>query len=80
METQTHPFEWALTEMRLWKEVVNLSRNGKWMSVFIQKVDGNSKMTRDYLCMKLTHEESTDSYIPWQPSQQDLLRGEWILA
>ena len=47
--------------------------NGKGMWIAMQKPDANSKMGRPYLYIK-----SVDGYfVPWAPSQTDLLADDW---
>lgn len=85
-EDWSFPFEWALAQMRDWKEVYNVKRN--WlnkqkMSVFIQGPTIMSKMTVGYLCMKIiTETESTSetNYVPRFPSNLDILRWDWKIV
>jgi len=80
------PFERALSQMRAWLEVYNVKWNWlskQFMSVFIQSTDENSKMTKDYICMKIVNEtEDTKetNLIPRTPSQFDLLRWDWKIV
>ena len=85
-------FERALAQMREGKFVKNLLRNWKNMSVFMKHPDDKSMMTKSYLCMKIEWlwpngnlstsdgEPSVIDFVPRQPSQQDLIRWEWIVV
>jgi len=78
-------FERALAQMKEGKFVKNLLRNWQNMSVFIKHPDDKSMMTKSYLCMKIEWnnpdwEPSEVDFVPRQPSQQDLLRWEWVMV
>ena len=76
METIYMTFSEALKHIKNGKKLTRKGWNGKGMFITLQTPTQKSKMTLPYIYMKTTNDE----FIPWTPSQTDLLSEDWTIT
>lgn len=78
METlgRTYDFSYALQMLKDGFMITRQGWNGKNQFIKLQRVDKESKMTKDYIYFS----DNKDILIPWVASQSDLLAEDWEVA
>lgn len=66
-------FSWALAHLQQGRKVTRDGWNGPNQWAHLQLPDEHSKMRRPYLYMKPVDGD----FVPWVPSQSDLLANDW---
>lgn len=69
-------FGQALEALRLGLWVSRAGWNGKGMWLALQVPDEHSKMTLPYIYMRT----ATGDFVPWLPSQTDILSEDWSVV
>lgn len=81
MDTKTGGLNFGEALVAL-KEGMYLHRegwNGKNQFIALQVPTELSKMTVPYIFMVISHEDSTDTLVPWLASQTDMLAEDWAI-